>query len=274
MNTIEEKHTKKAESYSAVISYVETEINDTEISQLLNNLNILHRYCKRIISRKTNQPSLFVRIITGDIHAYERLINEGIYFKCKHYKANPSHPPEPLPIPCNRCSQFTHRTEDCTSPIKCTKCNEEHRDQECKTSLPPKCAACGSTEHVPWSLKCPKRPTKPIEGIPNVKIRSINKKSAEIDIKKTKNSRIHTNFTVHDHIIETFINKLNKPKNTDRQQLILKLQKRFIDLYQISTIPTFIGNRLYILMFDLELETKTVDTEPSEGVQLERQVHD
>lgn len=261
------------ESFSAVISHVEIEIKEEDISKLLMTNQITHRYCKRIISRKTNQPSLFIRIITSEVQSYERLIKEGIFFKCRHYTAKPSYPPDPIPIPCAKCSQFTHTTIKCNSPIICSKCGQEHKESDCTTSLPPRCSACQSTEHVAWSLKCPKRPVKPIEGIPNIKIRSINKKTADMDIEKVGKSRIHRAITIHDHIIETYINKINKPKNTERQQLIQKLQRRFIDNYNISTVPTFVGNRLYILMIDLENENKTVDTEPAEGVQLYGDIH-
>lgn len=261
------------ESYSAVISQVEIEIKEEEISNFLKKNQITHRYCKRIISKKTNKPSLFIRIITSEVKSYEKLINEGIFFKCRHYIAKPSYPPDPIPVPCARCSQFTHTTDKCNSPIICSKCGQQHKESECTTSLPPRCTACQSTEHVAWSIKCPKRPVKPIEGIPNIKIRSINKKSADMDIKKVEKSRIHKAITIHDHIIETYIHKINKPKNIERQQLIQKLQRRFIDSYNISTVPTFVGNRLYVLMIDLENENKTVDTEPAEGVQLYGDIH-
>lgn len=260
------------QSYSAVISQVDIDIDEKEISKILLNTNIVHRYCKRIISKRTNKPSLYVRIITGDIRSYEKLINEGVYYKCRYFAVYPSHPPEPLPIPCAKCSKFTHTTDQCNTPVKCSKCHGDHKDIECKTNLPPTCKACGSTEHVAWSIKCPQRPTKPIEGIPNVKIRSINKKSAELDKKITKNSRIHSVITIHDHIIDTYTNKINKPKNNNRQELLAKLQKRFIDHYNINTIPTFVGNRLYILMFDLNSKSNDTPTEPTEGIQIHRDI--
>ncbi|KAK9883950.1 hypothetical protein WA026_004888 [Henosepilachna vigintioctopunctata] len=80
-NTSPNPNARFSESYSAVISDVEIEIEEQEIATLLNTNQIKHRYCKRIISKKTNRPSLFIRIITGDITSYEKLINEGIFYK-------------------------------------------------------------------------------------------------------------------------------------------------------------------------------------------------
>jgi hypothetical protein len=61
-------------------------------------------------------------------------------------------------------------------------------------------------------------------------------------------------------IINTYIAKLNNPKNTDRQELVTKLRKKFKTEYNIDTTAVFSGNRLYILMFDLELPHSTSPT--------------
>ena len=92
-----------------------------------------------------------------------------------------------------------------------------------------------------------------------------NKKSAEIPTIITKNTKIHAPLTIHDHIINTYINKINKPTQTNREDLIKKLKKRFVDEFQIDTVAVFSGNRLYILMFDLENPNNTSPTEPVHG---------
>lgn len=71
-------------------------------------------------------------------------------------------------------------------------------------------------------MKCLKRPLAPIEGIPNAKIKSLNKLSAEIDNDITKGCRIHKPLNIHDHIVTTYINNHNINENIDRQQLIEK----------------------------------------------------
>lgn len=256
-------------SYSCVIASVERDVPDEEISEHLKNEAIVHRYCKRIKSKATNSLTTLIRIITGDLSSFEKLMNNGFLYKYKVYPVFPSKPPEPLPIPCGKCAQFTHITDLCPNSITCQKCKGKHHTNSCTTTLPEKCAACNSEDHQAWSTKCPKRPTKPIEGIPNTKIKSTNKKSADIDPKKTKKSRIHQPITIHDHIVETYITTLNEDIKTDRQELIHRLKRRFVDLYNIDTTPVFGGNRLYILMFDMEEQpSKESPTEPTEGLKV------
>lgn len=252
-------------SYSVIIGSVEHEILDLEISEHLKGSGMRHRYCKRITAKANNKPTRMIRIITDCLKTSEQLLNEGIFYKHKHYPVFPSLPPAPIPQPCPKCLQFTHTKEQCTTPPKCTKCNGPHHFSTCNSSLPMKCAGCGSEDHAAWSIKCPKRPTQPIQGIPNTQIKSLNKQSQEIDKKITKNSKIHSPVTVHDLIINTYITKLNKEKNRDREELLRKLRKRFTTLYNIDTVATFSGNRLYILMFDLDEPLTTSPTEPIPG---------
>lgn len=253
-------------SFSCVIASVELEISDDQISKHISDHDIEHRYCRRIIAKATNKPSSYIRIITASISAYEKLLNDGLYYKCKHYSIYPSTPPPPAPLPCNKCLEFTHTSENCSTPPKCTKCGEKHSTNKCKSSLPPKCNACGAEDHQAWSFKCSKRPTKPIEGIPNIPIKHLNKKSNEITDSQKKNTKIHNAVTIHDIIINTYVNKLNKPKNTNREELLLKLRKRFITEYNIDTsVSFFSGNRIYILMFDMESTDAASPTEPILG---------
>lgn len=175
----------------------------------------------------------------------------------------PSHPPEPTPVPCSKCLLFDHTTANCNSPPECTKCQGPHKESQCKTNLPPKCKACGSEDHQAWSTKCPKHPKKPLEGIPNATIKSLNKKSRFIEELNKKQNRIHSQVTIHDDIINTYIRKLNKPKNTNREELLDKLKRRFIGQYNIDTVAVFSGNRVYILMFDIEEPDEPSPTEPT-----------
>lgn len=72
-------------SYSAVIATVEQEVSDEELSSYLNHIEIEHRYCKRIVSKKTGKNTYLIRIITGCIRSFEKLLNEGLFYKNKHY---------------------------------------------------------------------------------------------------------------------------------------------------------------------------------------------
>ena len=256
-------------SYSCVIASVETDITDEEISNYLLKEGIEHRYCRRIRSKATNNWTTLIRIITAELSSFENLLNNGLLYKYKVYPVFPSKAPEPLPIPCAKCTQYTHTTESCPNSIICLKCKGKHHTNTCTTSLPEKCTACDSEDHQAWSTKCPKRPTKPIEGIPNTKIKTLNKRTLDIGPSKTKKSRIHQPMTIHDYIIETYITTINEDVKTDRQELINKVKKRFVDLYNIETTPVFSGNRLYILMFDMEESpSKESPTEPTEGLKI------
>lgn len=248
-------------SYSAVIATVEQEVTDEEMSTYLNKIQIQHRYCKRILSRQTNKSTYLIRIITGCIRSFEKLLNEGLFYRNRHYPVYPSLPPPPAPLPCGRCSEFDHKTEDCVAPLKCHKCQGNHSTSKCSTELPIKCTACNSTEHAAWSFKCPKRPTKAIPDIPNIPIKSINKKSEEIDSDLKKENRIHSPITKHDFIISTYLEEINNPKNLDREETIRKIRKRFVELWKIDTTAVFTQNRLYILMFDLDSDQDS-PTEP------------
>ena len=183
----------------------------------------------------------------------------------RRYRIEPSRPPPPIPQPCGKCASFEHETDKCKATIKCSKCLGQHPTQKCTSPLPPKCSSCSAEDHTAWSLKCPNRPTAPIPGIPNMPIKCNNKKSADLPPHITKKTRIHSPLTIHDYIITTYVNKINQPSHTNREDLIKKLKKRFTEDFQIDTTAVFSGNRLYILMFDLADPDGTSPTEPTHG---------
>lgn len=264
--TVDQRRTRETkepqQTYSVVISAVEISIKDEDISQHLNSINIRHRYCKRIIARKNNTPTKFIRIITGEIQSFETLLNNGLFYLNRHYLVYPSHPPDPTPIPCGKCLQFDHTTDNCKSSPKCSKCQGSHKMSQCRTNSAPKCLACGAEDHLAWSLKCPKHPKKPIEGIPNTSIKLLNRKTRDIEELSKKTKRIHAPISMHDDIINTYLRKINKPKNVNRNELLLKLKKRFINQYNVDTTAVFSGNRVYILMFDMDDLDEPSPTEP------------
>lgn len=185
MNHNNQQTTRSAPSltYSVVVHSVEPEISDIELSNHLNSIGQHHRFCKRIISRATDRPTRMIRVITGDVATFESLLGEGVYYRCRHYAVEPSRPPTPTPIACAKCALYTHTTDKCSTPIRCLKCNGTHATPQCTTpDLPAKCAACNVEGHVAWSIKCPLRPTAPIPGIPNIKIKPLNKKSNQVDV--------------------------------------------------------------------------------------------
>lgn len=253
-----------APSFSVVISRVETEISDIDISNHLKEEEKPHRYCKRIISKATNKPTTLIRIITASEITFKSLLQDGFFYKSCHYPVYPSTPPPAAPKPCIKCNSFNHTTENCQEKTTCNKCSGDHATNKCTTNLEPKCTACNAIDHQAWSFKCPKRPTTPIPGIPNMPIKPINQKSRELP-EEIKKSRIHSSITIHDHIINTYINTLNDEKNNEekREELIQKLRKMFVNNFKIDTQAVFSGTRMYILMFDLEKPNSESPTKPS-----------
>lgn len=79
---------------------VEEEIQDNQIS---------HRFCKRMVTKVTKKVSSYIRVITGDENSFKK-INERIFFKHKHYVV---YPDDPSPIPCNRFFQYTCTRNNC-----------------------------------------------------------------------------------------------------------------------------------------------------------------
>lgn len=179
-------------------------------------------------------------------------MNEGLYLLSTHYRASPSTSPPPLPQPCSKCAQFRHVTENCPNKTQCSKCDGKHRTEKCTTTLTMKCTACNTTEHVAWSIQCPERPVKPIEGIPNTRIKTLNRKSKHVDANLEQDNRIHEPITTHDFIINVYTHKINKPSTTNRAELIQKLKGRFIKEFNMDAIVVFFGNWMYVLMVDLE----------------------
>lgn len=252
-------------SYSVVATGVDMDITDEMFLSHLQRLNLQIRFCRRIISRQRGTPTLMMRLITGDLNTYEKLINErAVHFLGRVFRIIESKPPAPVPAPCSRCNLFDHRTEECKKPVKCNKCQGPHPTTACKSPLPVKCAACNSEEHAAWSMRCPRRPTAPIEGIPNVKVKCLNKRTAEVTPTVAAESRIHNPITTHDHIINKYKHQLNKTTNINREELLKKLRKRFLDEFDIDTSVVFFGNHMYILMFDMLLPNRNSPTEPQD----------
>jgi len=257
-------------SYSVVATGVDMDITDEMFLSHLQRLNLQIRFCRRIISRQRGTPTLMMRLITGDLNTYEKLIKNAQYTSWavsfelsranrQHLFHAPVHA-----VLCSRCSLFDHRTEECKKPVKCNKCQGPHPTTACKSPLPVKCAACNLEEHAAWSMKCSRRPTAPIEGIPNVKVKCLNKQTAEVTPTVAAESRIHNPITTHDQIINKYKHQLNKTTNINREKLLKKLRKRFLDEFDIDTSVVFFGNHMYILMFDILLPNRNSPTEPQD----------
>ncbi|KAL3274862.1 hypothetical protein HHI36_019644 [Cryptolaemus montrouzieri] len=102
--------TLPSSGYFCVIS-----ILDQQISEHLKDSGMEFRFCKHIISKQTNAPTHFIRLIT------EKILAKGMYYKSRHYAVYTSGAPQPAPISCSKCLKYTHRTKDCDEEVKCHK---------------------------------------------------------------------------------------------------------------------------------------------------------
>lgn len=55
-------------------------------------------------------------------------------------------------------------------------------------------------------------------------MKTLNKRSQEVDASLKSNNRIHESITAHDSIINTYTRKISKPSTTNRAELIFKLK--------------------------------------------------
>ncbi|XP_031358101.1 myb-like protein U [Photinus pyralis] len=160
-------HTPKPPSFSCVIRNVDRDITESEILQAINLPRITRAL--RIISRATNLPTTFVRIITTSKSTLEHLLQHGICMFSRHYPCEPSHIPDPTPKYCSLCTKIGHLSSECTTRVQiCPSCGENHKPNMCKPDTQPKCNNC-SGPHPTYSFECTKRkeiPSTPAEAAP------------------------------------------------------------------------------------------------------------
>ncbi|KAH1021731.1 hypothetical protein HUJ04_011215 [Dendroctonus ponderosae] len=141
-------------SFSVVTTGVDLNIIDVMFRNCIKKIHPQIRFCKRIISGQRGTPTLMMRLITGDHATYESLMTDDL--------------------------PYSGKQTTCTHP--CTL----------QSPLPAKCVTCNSDDHAAWSMKCPKRPTAPIEGIPNVKVKCLNKRTAEVSGSMDSKTKYYT----------------------------------------------------------------------------------
>ncbi|KAH0815921.1 hypothetical protein GEV33_006870 [Tenebrio molitor] len=151
---------RKKPQFSVVITQVEHDIDENDISQTLASLELPFVRLWRIKSRQTNKFTKLIRVITEDTVTVDFLLNNGINLFGNHHQCEPSKPPEPTPLQCTKCYQLGHPATACTNKPACPKCPETHAPNNCKAATP-KCLLCGGA-HAAWSRKCPKFKDTPI----------------------------------------------------------------------------------------------------------------
>jgi hypothetical protein len=151
---------RKKPQFSVVITQVEHDIDENDISQTLASLELPFVRLWRIKSRQTNKFTKLIRVITEDTVTVDFLLNNVINLFGNHHQCEPSKPPEPTPLQCTKCYQLGHPATACTNKPACPKCPETHAPNNCEAATP-KCLLCGGA-HAAWSRKCPKFKDTPI----------------------------------------------------------------------------------------------------------------
>jgi hypothetical protein len=76
-------------------------LSSEEIATLCPSLSIVKAW--RIVSRKTNRPTSFIRVLTTDKLTVDYMLINGIDLYGRTFVCDTSHPPTSSPLQCPRC---------------------------------------------------------------------------------------------------------------------------------------------------------------------------
>ncbi|KAH0818495.1 hypothetical protein GEV33_004296 [Tenebrio molitor] len=141
----------KKPTFSVVVRDVLQDISAEEIAALCPPLSIVKAW--RIVSRKSNRPTSFIRVLSTDKVTVDYMLINGIVLYGRTFECETSHPPTPTPLQCPRCFQFGHGQAECTNKAICPKCPESHPPNRCPAKEP-SCSSCNGP-HPAWSRACP-----------------------------------------------------------------------------------------------------------------------
>ncbi|KAH0818646.1 hypothetical protein GEV33_004145 [Tenebrio molitor] len=141
----------KKPTFSVVVRDVPQDISAEEIAALYPPLSIVKAW--RIVSRKSNRFTSFIRVLSTDKLTVDYMLINGIVLYGRTFECKTSHPPTPTPLQCPRCFQFGHGQAECTNKAICPKCPESHPPNRCPAKEP-SCSSCNGP-HPAWSRACP-----------------------------------------------------------------------------------------------------------------------
>ncbi|KAL7401938.1 hypothetical protein ABVT39_007153 [Epinephelus coioides] len=125
-----------------------------QIKEELNNQGIEILRAHRIISRRTETPTTFIRVSLTNPDDATKLLREGFFMDFFHYRVEKAHS-APNIKQCFNCQGFNHTAPQCRNKTKCVRCGEEHSHKTCdKAKHEAKCANCGGN-HSAASKQCP-----------------------------------------------------------------------------------------------------------------------
>ncbi|KAH0814449.1 hypothetical protein GEV33_008341 [Tenebrio molitor] len=123
----------KKPTFSVVVRDVPQDISAEEIATLCPSLSLVKAW--RIVSRKSNRPTSFIRVLTTDKLTVDHMLINGIILYGRTFECETSHPPPPHP---------------CSAPAICP---ESHPPNRCPAKEP-SCSSCNSPPPA-WSRACP-----------------------------------------------------------------------------------------------------------------------
>lgn len=154
-----------------IIKGLSLSITTDQIKEELKNQDIDISRINRIISKKTETPTTFIRITLNNPADATKLLREGFFMDFFHYRTEKAHT-APNIKQCFNCQEFNHVAQQCKNKTKCVRCGGEHSHKTCdKAKHEPKCANCGGN-HSAASKHCPTylsqiRPTKTVSQPPS-----------------------------------------------------------------------------------------------------------
>ena len=137
-----------------VIKGIHTNITETQVKEELDKQGIYISRIHRITSKSTQQPTTFIKIQLTNPDQAASLLHEGFYMDLFQYRVEKARPP-PTIKQCYKCQQFNYISINCTNPVVCLRCGENHHHKTCtKEKREAKCANCAG-EHSAASKTCP-----------------------------------------------------------------------------------------------------------------------
>ncbi|KAJ3634690.1 hypothetical protein MTP99_007636 [Tenebrio molitor] len=143
----------KKPTFSVVVRDVPQDISAEEIATLCPSLSLVKAW--RIVSRKSNRPTSFIRVLTTDKLTVDHMLINGIILYGRTFECETSHPPTPTPLQCPRCFQFRHPPNRC--PAKEPSCSS------CNSPPPAWSRACPSFKQILVTDETPVLPVKIID---------------------------------------------------------------------------------------------------------------
>jgi hypothetical protein len=104
----------KKPTFSVVVRDVPQDISAEEIATLCPSLSLVKAW--RIVSRKSNRPTSFIRVLTTDKLTVDHMLINGIILYGRTFECETSHPPPPHP--CSAPGVSSSATVRPNAPIK------------------------------------------------------------------------------------------------------------------------------------------------------------